>query len=206
MAVITISRQFGAGGLTLGKAIADMLGYTFASDEIIKMVAEKARVSENWVKMVEKEAGGRLQKLLGTIVPKNLIERVLDERHGYFDEEIFIDLLHDIITKIAEEGNCLILGRGGQYILRDYPDTIHVLLIGDKNYRVGFMQEKYKLSLAQATQAVNNGDKRRINLYRKFNKSDYDLPAHYHLTINMSKVSLQKAAQTVRCMVSQNML
>ncbi|MCP3874756.1 MAG: cytidylate kinase-like family protein, partial [Desulfobacteraceae bacterium] len=48
MAVITISRQFGAGGLTLGKKIAEILGYSFIDEEILQVVAKKARVSHNW--------------------------------------------------------------------------------------------------------------------------------------------------------------
>ena len=59
MPVITISRQFGAGGLTLSKRLSDILGYTLFDQEIIAMVSEKAKVSKNWVQSVEKEAGGK---------------------------------------------------------------------------------------------------------------------------------------------------
>ena len=64
MAVITISRQFGAGGLTLGKMVAEKFGYTFADTEVIKMVAEMANVSTNFVETVEKEAGGKFSKFI----------------------------------------------------------------------------------------------------------------------------------------------
>ena len=57
MAVITISRQFGAGGKTLGKQAAKQLDYTFADNQIIQMVAETANVSPHWVESIEKEAG-----------------------------------------------------------------------------------------------------------------------------------------------------
>ena len=68
MAVITISRQFGAGGKTLGKMVADKLGYTFADDDIIQMVAETANVSPHWVETVEKEAGGKLSRVVSSMV------------------------------------------------------------------------------------------------------------------------------------------
>ena len=58
MSVITISRQFGAGGKTLGEMISKALGYTFVDDEIIYQVAKKGKVSTDWVKSIEKEAGG----------------------------------------------------------------------------------------------------------------------------------------------------
>jgi cytidylate kinase len=205
MTVITISRQFGAGGLTLGKIVAEKCGLTFVSDEIIKMVAEKAKVSQNWVRMVEKEAGGKLQKFISSLVPKNLVDRVLDDKRGYIDEEIYLDLLGDIVTQIANEGNCVILGRGGQYILKDHPDVYHVLLIGEKSDRVKFMEEHYNLSNSEAMQVVNAGDKRRTNLYRKFNKTDYDKPDHYHITLNMSRVTMNKAAMTICSLASSRL-
>ena len=69
MAVITLSRQFGAGGKTLGKMIADEFGYTFADSEIIKMVAEMANVSTHFVETVEKEAGGKFSKFISKWFP-----------------------------------------------------------------------------------------------------------------------------------------
>ena len=193
MAVITISRQFGAGGKTLGEMVAKKMNYSFVDNEIIQMVAKKAKVSTHWVESIEKEAGGKLLKFMTGLVSKNLVERILDEKRGYIDEEIFVDLLNKIIVQIAAEGDAVILGRGGQYILRDREDTFHVLLIAHMNDRIRFMEEHYDLSTAQATQAVNREDKRRSNLYRKFGKEDYDHPDLYHLVLNMSKLKLEKA-------------
>lgn len=197
MAVITISRQFGAGGKTLGEMVAKKMNYSFADNEIIQLVAKKAKVSTHWVESIEKEAGGKLLKFMTGLVSKSLVERILDNKRGYIDEEIFVDLLNKIIVQIADEGNAVILGRGGQYILRDREDTFHILLIAHMNDRIRFMEEHYDLSTAQATQAVNREDKRRSNLYRKFGKEDYDHPDLYHLVLNMSKLKLEKARDLI---------
>jgi cytidylate kinase len=202
MAVVTVSRQFGAGGLTFGGKLADLLGYTLFDQEVIAMVSEKARVSENWVRSVEKEAGGRLQQAVSRLMPRNVVDRVLKNGPGYIDEDIYLDHLEQIIGQIASEGNCIILGRGGQYILSDRKDAIHILLIAEKEYRIRFMEAKYKLRRSQAERVVDAEDKRRTNLYRKFDKTDYDHPSHYHLTLNMSKLTIEAAAETVCRLVS----
>ena len=202
MAVITISRQFGAGGLSLGRKAADILGYTFFDEEIIQMVAKKARVSPDWVRSVEKEAGGKLHKLISNLIPRSVVDRILDDQRGYIDEEIYVDLLEQIVTKVAEGDNTIILGRGGQYILKGRPGVFHVLLVADIDHRIGFVEKKYKLTPSQATQTVNSEDKKRVNLYRKFNKTDYDRPGHYHHTLNMSKISLDKAAAMVKALIA----
>jgi cytidylate kinase len=201
MAVITISRQFGAGAITLGKMVAEKLGYTFADTEIIKMVAEMANVSTNFVETVEKEAGGRFSKLINRLVSKPLLERVLKDERGYIDEEIYLDYLVLIIAQMADEGNVVILGRGSQYILSDHPDAYHFLLINEFENRVKFMQAQYKLSQARAEQVVKSEDKRRLNLYRKLHKTDYDQPSLYHMVLNMNRISMEKALELVCCLV-----
>ena len=197
MAVITISRQFGAGGITLGKMVAEKFGYTFADTEIIKMVAEMANVSTHFVETVEKEAGGKFSKIVTRLVSKPLLERVLKDEHGYIDEEIYLDYLVLIIAQMADDGDVVILGRGSQYILNDHPDAYHILLIDTFENRVKFMQTNYDLSKNRAMQVVKSEDKRRVNLYRKLGKTDYDHPDLYHLVLNMGRVSLDKASELI---------
>lgn len=197
MAVITISRQFGAGGKTVGKMVAEKLGYTFADDDIIQMVAEAANVSPHWVESIEKEAGGKLSRVVSSMVSKRLVDRILKDERGYMDERLYLDYLVVIIAQIAEEGNAVILGRGSQYILHDHPDAYHVLLVSDLKSRVKFMTERYDFSESQAAQIVNREDKRQLNLYRKIGKTDYDNPALYHLVVNMAKMDLQTAVRLI---------
>ena len=197
MAVITISRQFGAGGITLGKMIAKELGYTFADEDIVKMVAKEANVSPHWVETVEKEAGGKLSRIVTKMVSKPLVERILKDERGYIDEEMYMDYLVLIIAQIADEGDVIILGLGSQYILDDHPDACHILLINDFENRAKFMMEHYDLSQAKAEQVVNREDKRRTNLYRKLGKSDYDDSSLYHLVLNMGRISLEQALKLV---------
>jgi cytidylate kinase len=204
MSVITISRQFGAGGLTLGRLVSKTLEYNFFDNEIIQMVAKKARVSTHWVESMEKEAGGKFQRFISQLVSKRLIDRILDEKRGYIDEEIYVDLLHDIIQKIADEGNAVILGRGSQYILKDFKKARHVLLVADKEYRVRFLEEKYDLFTKHAVNSVKLEDKRRINLYRKFGEEDYDSPSHYHLVLNMNKVKFDRACALICKLANQD--
>jgi len=197
MAVITISRQFGAGGITLGKMVAEKFGYTFADTEIIKMVAEMANVSTHFVETVEKEAGGKFSKFISKTVSKPLVGRILKDERGYIDEEIYLDYLVLIIAQMADDGDVVILGRGSQYILNDHPDAYHILLIDTFENRVKFMQDNYDLSHNRAVHVVKNEDKRRLNLYKKLGKSDYDNPDLYHLVLNRGRVSLDKASELI---------
>jgi cytidylate kinase len=197
MAVITISRQFGSGGKTLGKMLADKLGYTFADDNIIQMVAKEANVSPKWVRSFEKEAGTKLSKIISKMVSQRLLDRVLKDERGYIDEQLYLDYLVLIIAQIADEGNVIIMGRGSQYILNDHPDAHHILLIDNVEHRKKFLMGKYDISATRAAQVVTNEDKRRFNLYSKLGKKDFDDPFLYDLVINMSRTSMQTAEKLV---------
>ena len=197
MAVITISRQYGAGGKTLGKMVATELDYEFADSEIIAKVAEMANVSTHWVQTVENEAGGKLSRFVSRMVSRPLVDKILKGERGYIDETIYLDYLALIIAQIADEGDVVILGRGSQYILDDHPEAFHILMIDEFENRVRFMQKNYDLSERRATRLIRGEDKRRKTLYQKLGKTDYDDPFLYHLVLNMSKLTLEEAKRIV---------
>ena len=201
MAVLTISRQFGAGGITLGKMIADRLGYTFADTEIIQEIAREANVSPQWVESFEKEAGTKLSRVISSMVSQKWIDRILKDERGYLDEKIYLDYLVLIIAKMADENNVVIIGRGSQYILDDHPDAFHILLVDEFENRVKFLIKRYNFSKKKATQVVTNEDKRRLSLYRKIHKKDYDNPGLYHMVLNMNRMDLNMAENLVCQMI-----
>lgn len=197
MAVITISRQFGAGGITLGKMIADSMGYTFADSDILQRVAKEANVSTHWVESFEKEAGSKLSRFISSMISKRWLDRVLADERGYLDEQVYLDYLVLIIAQFADEGNVVILGRGSQYILNDHPDAFHVLLVNEFESRVQFIMKRYEMTRNKAERLVVNEDRRRVSLYKRLGKSDYENPQLYHLVLNMGRLDLETARDMV---------
>lgn len=197
MPVITISRQFGAGGITLGELVAEKLGYAFYHDEIIEMIAERAKVSEEGVAAIENESGGRLMNFISGIVPRSLVETIFDTGKEYMEKNEYIDLLSTIMKKIAAEGDAVVVGRGGQHFLQDQENAYHVLIVADQKDRVKFMQEHYDLSPDKALEAVKKEGNRRKILFRILGIENYDQPDIYHLVLNMSKIDLQLACELI---------
>jgi cytidylate kinase len=197
MAVITISRQFGAGGITLGKTIAESLGYTFADSDVLQRVAKEANVSTHWVESFEKEAGSKLSRMISSMISKRWLDRVLADERGYLNEQIYLDYLVLIIAQFADEGDVVILGRGSQYILNDHPDAVHILLVNEFENRIKFMMDGYDLSRNKAERMVASEDRRRLSLYKRLGKSDYENPQLYHLVLNMGRLDLETARDMV---------
>ena len=203
MAVITISRQFGAGGRTLGKMISEELNYKFLDDVIIQAIAKEAKVTTDTVRSMERIAGGNLSKLFSGLINPQYISRVTGGDKGYMDEEIHLDVLTKVIKELAEQDNVVLMGRGGQYILHDFENVFHLLLVSDIEHRIEFMRKYYDMTSEKAANAVKIGEKKRTALYKKMAKGDYNSPNHYHLTLNMSRLSLERALKLV-CRLLEN--
>ena len=197
MAVITISKQPGAGGEALGNMIADKLGYTYADRDVIQMIAKAANVSPEWVETFENEAGTKLSRFIEMMVSQRWMDRVLADERGYLDEKIYLDYLVLMIAKLADEGDVVIAGRGSQYILDDHPDAFHILLINSEENRIQFVMSHYNLSKKKALQYIQNEEKRRTNLYKRIGKTDYENASLYDLVLNMSKYDLESALQAI---------
>lgn len=201
MSVITIARQFGAGGKTLGTMVAEKLGYTLIDEQIVEMVALEADVSAEWVDSIAQETGseGIVKRLIRKIGPfgKGYVETAMEERPGYINGDLYISILHKIIPIIASQDNVVIIGRGGQYILAERPDTFHFLMIANIENRINFMMEHYEIDRKNAQLVIAKQNKRRIHLYRHFGRTDYEQPDHYHMVFNMNFLELDDAVQAV---------
>ncbi len=201
MAIITISRQGGAGGWSVAHPLSQKLGYNLIDEDIIHMVAKDTRVSPKWVRSVEKDAGGLLHRIIDGLISKKYIDRHVGEKKGYIDEKVYIEALYKAITSVAKDDNCVILGRGGQYILKDFDNAYHVLLIADKQDRINFMVKHHNFLPTEAKNIVERYDVRRARLYRKIGWTDYDNPELYHLVMNTSKLKVERAVDIIADLV-----
>jgi cytidylate kinase len=198
MAVITISRQYGAGAMALGRMLADKRGYTLASRDIVQQIAEKAKVSTDFVLAVEKEAGTKLSRFMTRIISsRGMVNKILRDDSGYIDEKLYLDYLVLTVVQIADEGNAVIMGRGSQYILKTHPDAVHILLVDEFENRVNRVAKREKLSHESAVHIVTHEDKRRHNLYHRLGKQDFDSPSLYHMVLNMNRVSRPQAFEMI---------
>ncbi|MEA2039365.1 MAG: cytidylate kinase-like family protein [Thermodesulfobacteriota bacterium] len=203
MAVITISRQFGAGAMTLGKGLSERLGYHYVNREIIKDMAQEIKVSYDDIRAFENLGSKAFMKVLDKIVSTDFIERLVSEKYGYVDEERYVKVLTAIVKKIYAEDNAVIIGRGAQYILRGLENTWHILLIADPKHRTDFLMEQFNLTKTDAERAMRRSDRSRNLILSCFDDTlSHDDPRLYDLVINTTRVTMEKAEGMVVSLVS----
>lgn len=135
--IITIGREYGAGGRSVAKRISDLLGIPHYDKEIIQLAAEKTGLSEEMIRGTEEHESGKT--LLNWFLPSGSASA--------YDQAILAQA--QTIRKIAEQGPCVIVGRGADYILRDFPHLVNVFLYAEKKDKVRYAMETYGESYEQ---------------------------------------------------------
>ncbi|MFO7965432.1 MAG: cytidylate kinase-like family protein [Desulfobacterales bacterium] len=198
MAVITISRLFGAGGWTLASRLSTRLGYGCINENMIKEAASKLKVSSAQIQYFEKEGGSMLMRFIDKLVNTRFIDRHLSDSYGFVNEKNYVDVIGKIILEIHDKGNMIIIGRGGQFILKDFPDTVHLLLVQNMESRIAFMMENYNLTRPDAEKSIRQRDLIRRRFLGFFTDVEHiDDPSHYDLVLNMDRVGMDMAENLV---------
>ena len=194
MALVSISRQFGAGGRTLGKMLAEELGYEFLDEIALDLLAQKAQV---WLADSQTEPSSVSQRLIEAfpqVHTANYLERFLDQdkRSSQEISAHFEDLAR-VIQQLAEIGNLVLLGRGSQFILEHDPKVLKVLMVADMESRVSFLTEAYRLNTQQAKRMIQQADKERAKVMSRFRPDEEHEATVYHMVLNTSLLSLESA-------------
>jgi len=188
MAVITISRQYGSGGWAVGQIVADALGYELVDHSMLDKVAQDAKVSVKSVQEIEKSAGDFFLSLFSELAASLSVVRHVPGVKDEFDENKYRLFLKRTISQIAVRGNAVIIGRGGQMILKDHPKAIRIYLVAEDEDRIKYLMNFYGYDRKRAETVALKEEKKRLNFLTGFDSGNPEDPHLYHLIINSSVV------------------
>jgi len=195
MAAITISRQFGAGGRTLGERLCDQFGFHLVDELVIDELARKAKVKGDWLTAMEKEASSTLLGLLSSMVSSGHFLKTPAAPGEEFERQKYKDFLRRIMSAMANEGGYILLGRGSQFVLRKHPKVFRILLVAEYEDRVKFMVQRYHLSEDEAKKIIKEKETQRAAVATKIFGADIDDPKLYHIVLNTSLIPFDRAVE-----------
>lgn len=195
MAAITISRQFGAGGRTLGERLCERFGFHLVDELMIDELARKAKVKGDWLTAMEKEASSTLLGLLSSMVSSGHFLKTPAAPGEEFERQKYKDFLRRIMSTMANEGGYILLGRGSQFVLRNHPKVFRVLLVAEYEDRVKFMVQRYHLSEDEAKKIIKEKETQRAAVATKIFGADIDDPKLYHIVLNTSLIPFDRAVE-----------
>lgn len=192
--IITIGRQCGSGGHTIGQTLADRLNIPFYDREIIELTAKESGFSEDFIAENGEHTGdGLLHKLL-----KNLSysSNIKSEVYSSLQDEIYF-CQAKIIRELGEKGPCVIVGRCADSILEERSDVLNVFIHADMAYRVQRCVERAETSEDEARLYITTKDKRRINHYKYYTEKDWGHSFNYHICLDSGLLGLEKCVSVI---------
>lgn len=191
--IITIGRQFGAGGRTIGKELARQLGIGFYDKELIVEAAQANGLSRRLLdSMDEQHTGSLLYSLVMNAQGRNLFSSNKPLELLAYEAQIAS------VKNVAERGPCVIVGRAADRILRDTYDVASIFISAPLSGRVAHVARRDDLSEAEAAKKIARLDKARASFYNGFSEQKWGEADSYDLCINLSRLDEAAAVDLIR--------
>ena len=193
--IITIARQFGSGGHEAAQRLSDQLGIPLYDRNLVEMAAEKMGQSPVSVEKVDESA-------LSTFLANYQIPKEPNSVTGYglsLNDSTYVTQTI-IIEALVKKGPCIIVGRCGDYVLRNYPDLIDVFICASMEDRVRRIMERYNFSEKDAVAAIKSTDRRWKNYYENYTKRKWGSIDSHQMLLNISRLGMDRTVRMIKDM------
>ena len=195
--VITIARQYGSGGRTIGEMLADKLGIHFYDKELMKLASEDSGFNERlFYTADEKVKQSVFSKMFKT--EKAYTGEVISPESGEFvsDDNLF-NYQAKVVKELAERENCVIVGRCADYVLKDYDHVLSVFIHGPKDFCMQEAAKKINLTGKELERFITKTDKERADYYKYYTGREWTDARNYDLSLDSSKLGFERCVEEI---------
>lgn len=196
--VITISRQFGSGGRSIGKAVAEKLGIPYYDKELVDQVAKESGFSHEFIEEIGEYASVTSSFLFNIAVsahPMGLIDTMSVSDKLYVCQT-------NVIRDLASKGPCVIVGRCADFILKDQPNCLHIFIHSDMPHRAQRVRERYGETSKPMEKRLQEKDSKRKVYYKHYTNRNWGDADNYDICLDSGKLGVEKCAEIV-CDIAQ---
>ena len=196
MAVITISKESGTEPGKVVSIAAKKLGYEYIGKKLAAEIAKDLHLSEAEVQTFKQTSQTRILRLMDRYTC-SLVQKVVDREHGCLDDANYYESTKKLVLNLYEADNVIILGWGGQCILRGKPNTLHVRLTKVDDLKIEKVMQDYDLNRQAAKKLVEREEKDSSAYVKHYFGEDWNDARLYDLIIDMGKHSAEQAADII---------
>lgn len=200
--IITISRELGSGGRTIGKLVADWKSIPYYDRELIDEAAKVSGVPSEYIeKSDQKVTNSFLYNLaIGSSYGYGMLEEASNQALP-LTTQIFC-AQQDIIKNYADSGSCVIVGRCADYILRDRDDVLRVFIYADMEKRIEHSVKSYGMPEETARSEIARSDRERARHYNMFTEKEWGDRKNYDVLLNSGELGYENCAKII-CDISK---
>jgi CMP/dCMP kinase len=198
--LITISRQYGAGGSEVAARVARALGWRVVDNELVERVAARAGLTPEAVAEREERVSTFIERLARTVVaatPELVVPPEAGGTAPTLSEADLVRVTETVVEEIAAEGRVVLVGRAAPAVLAREREAIHVKMVAPRDWRIRAVAERLGMSLENAAALTDETDRNRARYHREYYQRDWADPANYHLTLNTAALGLDGAAELI---------
>lgn len=188
--ILTIGRQLGSCGRTIGHKLADKFGLTFYDKELLNKAANESGLCEEVFEKADEKPSSGLPFLLA--LSNSPYYGAFSPFGGVLSNDRLFKIQSDVIREIASKESCVIVGRCADYVLRDNPNVISFFIANTMEERIKELTTRQQLSVEKAKDLIIKTDKSRANYYNFFTNKTWGAAASYDLSINVSVLGIEK--------------
>lgn len=194
--VITVARQYGSGGKTIGAMLAKELGINCYSREILRMASEESGINERLFGMSdEKIRHSGWFKLLNRPYEGELLP---PESSDFVSDDNLFNYQAKIIKDLADKESCVIVGRCADYVLKDYPNVLSIFIHADEQFCFERSMERHSMSEKEMRRYIERTDKYRADFYRYHTGREWTDARNYDLCLNSGKLGFEKCVEEIK--------
>ena len=198
--VITISREVGSGGRTIGRKLAEKLGVRFCDKNLINALVEKFNLSSGDIEMVKGQKKNWLADLLEKYTPVPHAGAIgstgVEFSTAVTNEDLF-KAESEILRGLAEASSCVIAGRSGFFILKDHPNKLDIFIQSSFSNRVSRVMERQGKNAEEAEKIIRRVDEMRENYVQRYTSTSRYDSRNYDLVLNVDGLSSDEAVDII---------
>ena len=198
--VITIARQYGSGGRTVGEMLSKDMGIHYYDKELIKLASEESGINERlFVNADEKIKMTKLFKMVKNIYTGQLIPPESDD---FVSDKNLFNYQAKVIKNLAEEESCVIVGRCADYVLKDYDNVLSVFVHAPKDYCMEQAAKKVSMPSKELEKYIAKIDKRRADYYKFYTGREWTDARNYDLCLDSSKLGFERCVEEIKAYIN----
>ena len=196
--VITISRQYGAGGSDVARRVARALGWSVVDNELVEQVAQRAGIPMVEVAERDERAPGFVERLTRTLAAAT--PELFPPPEGTvaeLDEATLVRITESVVGEMAGRGRVVLVGRAAPAVLGQQADALHVKLVASRAFRIHAASQRLGMDPAEVVKIVDDTDAMRGRYHREYYNRDWADPLNYHMVLNTGALGLAGAAEVI---------
>jgi cytidylate kinase len=198
--LITISRQYGAGGSEVARRVAASLGWRVVDNELVEEIAARAGLPAEDVAEREERVPSfaeRLARTLAASTPEMFPKALPGGTLPKLQEGELVRITESVVGEVAAKGRMVLVGRAATAVLARERDTLHVRLVAPKPFRIEAAIIRLGVDSRKAAEAVNDSDSTRARYHRQYYGRDWNDAVNYHMVLNTGALGLDGATDLI---------